>query len=45
MNCTRCHDFMMKERLYDLLENDGQYGEGALRDTRIGKLQKNLMCS
>lgn len=24
MECTRCHGFMAKERLYDLLENDGQ---------------------
>ena len=24
MECIRCHGFMVKERLYDLLENDGQ---------------------
>ena len=24
MECPRCHGFMGKERLYDLLENDGQ---------------------
>jgi uncharacterized Zn finger protein len=24
MECTRCHGLMAKERLYDLLENDGQ---------------------
>lgn len=24
MECKRCHGFMAKERLYDLLENDGQ---------------------
>ena len=24
MECTRCHGFKAKERLYDLLENDGQ---------------------
>jgi len=24
MECTRCHGVMAKERLYDLLENDGQ---------------------
>ncbi len=24
MECTRCHGFMAKERLYDLFENDGQ---------------------
>lgn len=25
MECTRCHGFMAKERLYDLLESDGQF--------------------
>jgi len=25
MECTRCHGFMMKELVYDLLENDGQF--------------------
>jgi len=24
VDCTWCHGFMAKERLYDLLENDGQ---------------------
>ena len=24
MECTRCHGFMMKELVYELLENDGQ---------------------
>jgi hypothetical protein len=24
VECTWCHGFMAKERLYDLLENDGQ---------------------
>lgn len=24
VECTRCNGFMMKERLYDVLENDGQ---------------------
>jgi hypothetical protein len=24
VECTRCHGFMAKERLYELLENDGQ---------------------
>ena len=31
MECTRCHGFMAKERLYDLLENDGQFDVGAWR--------------
>jgi hypothetical protein len=24
MECARCHGFMVKERLFDLFENDGQ---------------------
>ena len=24
MECTRCHGFMAKERVYEVLENDGQ---------------------
>lgn len=29
MECTRCHGVLVKERLYDLLENDGQPYVGA----------------
>ncbi|MGH8058738.1 MAG: hypothetical protein ACREOH_16115 [Candidatus Entotheonellia bacterium] len=25
MECTHCHGVMVKERLYDVLENDGQF--------------------
>lgn len=31
MECARCHGFMVKERLYDLLENDGQVYAGGWR--------------
>ena len=31
MECTRCHGFMAKDPLYDLLENDGQFYVGAWR--------------
>ena len=42
MECTRCHGFMVKERLYDLLELDGQvYASGwrwAYRCVACGKV-------
>jgi len=31
MVCPRCHDVMVKERFYDVLENDGQFYVGAWR--------------
>lgn len=31
MKCERCHGLMVKERLYDLLENDGQIYVGGWR--------------
>ena len=31
MECTRCHGFMANERVYDMLENDGQFYVGAWR--------------
>ena len=31
MKCERCHGLMVKERLYDFLENDGQIYVGGWR--------------
>lgn len=31
MRCSHCHSFMVKDHLYDLLENDGQVYVGGWR--------------
>ena len=37
MECPGCHSFMGKERLYDVLENDGQ-------DLRLGHRAESTDC-